>query len=94
MSFVVIVTSEARLDLLRLGDFLAENNPHAALRAVDLIKERLRSLQDHPARTPGKDSVRELFIRFGQSGYVVRYAIFADQIVVSRIFHMRENRSR
>lgn len=92
MSFVVTVTPEARLDLLRVGDFLAETNPNAALRAVELIKDRMRSLRHHPARTPGTDSMRELLIRFGQSGYVVRYAILEDQIVVSRIFHMREDR--
>lgn len=35
---------------------------------------------------------RELYIRFGDSGYVVQYRIDADAVLVARIFHMREAR--
>ncbi|RZJ41460.1 MAG: type II toxin-antitoxin system RelE/ParE family toxin, partial [Brevundimonas sp.] len=44
MTFRVIVQSRARRDLIRLGDFLVNDNPRAALAAVDAIEAALRSL--------------------------------------------------
>ena len=38
------------------------------------------------------DAYRELMIPFSSSGYVVRYRVDADAVIVARIFHMRENR--
>lgn len=35
---------------------------------------------------------RELMISFSSSGYVVRYRVDTDAVIVARIFHMRENR--
>ncbi len=37
-------------------------------------------------------AARELYIRFGDSGYVVQYRIDPDAVLVARIFHMREAR--
>jgi len=39
-----------------------------------------------------KEDHRELYIRFGDSGYVVQYRVDADAVVVARIFHAREDR--
>lgn len=36
--------------------------------------------------------MRELYIQFGDSGYVVQYRVDGDIVVVARIFHMREAR--
>ncbi len=46
-----------------------------------------------PARLrPDASGLRELYIRFGDSGYVVQYRIDIDAVIVARIFHMREAR--
>jgi len=89
----VVVSSEARKDLLRLNAFLAEKSDRAARRAMDGIDAALRGLADYADR--GReigDGVRILPIPFGQSGYVARYRVEADQIVIARVFHMREDR--
>jgi toxin ParE1/3/4 len=36
--------------------------------------------------------VRQIVIRFGTSGYIVRYVAEPDDIVVTRIWHGREAR--
>jgi toxin ParE1/3/4 len=42
---------------------------------------------------PTKDAtVRQIVIRFGTSGYIVRYVAEADDIVITRIWHGREAR--
>ena len=35
---------------------------------------------------------RELSVKFGKAGYIVRYRIDPDAVVVARIFHMLEHR--
>ena len=45
-----------------------------------------------PTIDPG---IRQLVIRFGSSGYIVRYALIAEtgDILITRIWHGREARS-
>lgn len=77
----------------RLGLFLVEKSPRAALRAVSRIEAALISLQNMPTRNPMRlEGHRELMIRFSSSGYVVRYRIDPKAVIIARIFHMRENR--
>lgn len=92
MSYRVIVQSRARRDLIRLGDFLVDDNPRAALAAVDTIETALRSLVTFPERGAGNDSRRQLMIPFGQSVYVAAYRIAGSEVFIERILHMRENR--
>nr|WP_292152442.1 type II toxin-antitoxin system RelE/ParE family toxin [Brevundimonas sp.] len=88
-----MVTPVAQADLRRLGQFLVAKSPRAARRAVNLIEEALISLQEMPDRTPiREDGIRELMVRFGAGGYVARYRVMADHVIVLRIFHMREDR--
>jgi len=67
--------------------------------------ERLRSfldwaaierLQDFPNRglSTGDTDIRQVVLRFGSSGYIVRYAVLPDtkDIIITRIWHGREDR--
>lgn len=38
------------------------------------------------------EDYRELMIPFSSSGYVVRYRVDPDAVLVARIYHMREDR--
>ena len=92
----LIVLQAAQSDLARLHAFLADNNPRAADRAVAALIAGLESLENFPerGRPSGTANVRELIVRFGHSGYVIRYAYRADtdEVVVIRIWHGRELR--
>lgn len=92
MTYRIALLSPAKADLLRLNAFLAEKSHLAALRAMDAIDEGLRSLSDLPARTVSETSLHELYLRFGDSGYVIYYRIDGSTVVIARIFHMREGR--
>ena len=90
----VIVSPEARGDLLRLNGFLSRKSARAARRAIDVIDTGLRELGDYPERgRPVGDGIRSLPIRFGASGCVVQYRIDEDAVLIARIFHMREDRA-
>jgi plasmid stabilization system protein ParE len=91
---LVVLSERARHDLLRLADFLANQDPHAANATADLIVEALRLLQRHPRvgrrATP---LLRELVIQRGRTGYVALYRVdAADRCAeVLAIRHQRES---
>lgn len=92
----LIVSREAAADVERLHDFLREQNPIAAQRAVVLLTEAVDSLESLPdrGRPSGVPAVRELIVPFGRSAYVIRYVHLVDEdsVIVLRIWHGRERR--
>ena len=92
----LIVSPDAAADLDRLRAFLVDKNPSAAQRAAALVIRTIESLDTFPdrGRPTGIEGVRELIVPFGSSAYVLRYAhkADADEVVVLRIWHGREQR--
>ena len=84
----VVFSRNAASNLERLHRFLAEKNPDAAARAVNVIVDRLAPLARFPLLgpvDPDRPDVRQLFIRFGAAGYVARYRGFDDIVTVLAI---------
>lgn len=84
----------AQRDVVRLREFIEPHNPEAARRAAESLKKAAKLLMAHPGigkRLDGRDD-RELFIPFGQRGYVMRYRLDGDDIVILKIWHTREDR--
>ncbi|HWF77184.1 MAG TPA: type II toxin-antitoxin system RelE/ParE family toxin [Caulobacteraceae bacterium] len=90
----VRLTSPANRDLTRLIDYLDVRSPAAALRAFETLDAAIRSLDEFSERgRPGSEpGLRELIVRFGSGAYVVQYRVDAQEVVVARIFHGREDR--
>lgn len=84
----------ARRDLIRLRDFIEPHNPKAARRSSEKIRKATKLILDNPAigtKIEGRED-RELFTAFGQGGYILRYQIIAQKIVILKIWHTREDR--
>jgi plasmid stabilization system protein ParE len=94
---MIIYSLDARHDIARLRSFLDQVNPGAAQRAMSMVFKAIDKLQDFPdrGRRLNDTGIRQIMIRFGASGYVVRYAALADtkEILIVRIWHAREARS-
>lgn len=90
---------EVRLSLRSLADrdrifeFLAEADLTAANKALAVLAKGFEDLAAFPeiGRPAGK-GYRRLVLRFGKGGYEIRYRILTDRILVTRIFHTREDR--
>lgn len=84
----------ARNDLIRLRDFIGEHNPDAARRAAEALKKAANLLLEHPGIGPRIEDRedRELFVPFGQRGYVLRYRLDEETIVILRLWHGLEDR--
>lgn len=86
---------EARADVQRLFDFLAEANPSAAASAMRAIRGGAARLVEHPRvgqRMDSETARRELILPFGARAHVLRYRIEGETIVIMRVWHGRENR--
>ena len=94
MNFFIV--PDAQRDLDRLYAFLLPVNPDAAARAINLILERIWTLDQFPDHgRPAPDGARELIVKFGAGEYIVRYRHYPaeHEIKVLRIWHSRENRA-
>ena len=86
---------EARGDLQRLFEFIAAHAPEAAARAVQAIVAGVDQLSDFPetGRPWSPDmAYRELTVPFGARGYVVRYRVFGERVIIVRVWHGLEAR--
>lgn len=89
----LIYTANALADLERLTDFLLESDPTAALHTIELIEEAVGILQRHPCVGRLVDqTLRELVISRGRSGYVALYSYeeLEDCVLVLAVRHQRE----
>lgn len=90
----LIWTPQALADVQRLYRFLAGKNIDAAQRAVQAIRQGVKVLTLQPGMgRPIEDlpiEFREWLIDFGDSGYVARYRLDGDAIVVLAVRHQRE----
>ncbi|NKL00958.1 type II toxin-antitoxin system RelE/ParE family toxin [Rhizobium leguminosarum bv. viciae] len=90
----VVFSPAAIRDLERLREFLRLKNPSAAKRAGETILKGLRALGVHPH--VGRliedlpEQYREWLIDFGDSGYVARYRIEGDILMILAVRHQKE----
>lgn len=96
-SFRVRFTPEAEEDLLRLFDFLIEQDFSAAMRAEDAIAKAVEVLQRFPFSCrkaiggEGNPFLRELIVPFGGAGYVMLFEIDDKRTVtILAVRHQRE----
>ncbi len=93
---MILLAPDAVADVERVRNFLDRRNPQAAQRALAAIWRALEQVQIFPelgAPTADAD-IRQIVVRFGASGYIVRYAALPDtgDILITRIWHGREAR--
>jgi toxin ParE1/3/4 len=93
---MILFSPDAASDLERVREFLDLNNPDAAKRALRVIFAALEKVREFPdLGRPTEDAdIRQLVIRFGAAGYIVRYTILPDSgdVLVLRLWHGREAR--
>lgn len=80
-------TRAARDDLIQIQDYIAQDNPYAALRVVDTIRERTGKLAEHPrsGRLGRVDCTRELVI--SDTPYLVAYRIQGEWVDLLAVLH-------
>ncbi|MFI4999561.1 MAG: type II toxin-antitoxin system RelE/ParE family toxin [Reyranellales bacterium] len=89
----IIYSRNALPNLESLYRILVDKNPDAALRAIQTIRTKVKTLSRLPRLgriDPEQPDYRELLIAFGAAGYFARYRPDAKLVVILAIRHMRE----
>jgi addiction module RelE/StbE family toxin len=91
----VVWSRPALADLDRHYQYLKDQSPESASRAVQAIIQSGKSLAQTPQRgnpiaaAPG---LRKLVVRFGKVGYLLHYTVLEDEVLILRVYHGRQNR--
>ena len=91
----LIWSEEAKDDLQRLYKFLEQFSTVNANKALDLLLAETNNLKDYPeiGRIWDKNPhMRNWPFKFGSKGYVMRYRLTDDAIIILRVWHSREDR--
>jgi plasmid stabilization system protein ParE len=90
----LIWSPQALLDVQRLYRFLAPKNPEAAKRAVGAIRRGVSVLSAQPRMgrpvEDMADEFRDWIIDFGDAGYVARYRIDGQHLIILAVRHQKE----
>jgi plasmid stabilization system protein ParE len=90
----VIWSPAALLDVQRLYRFLAPQNIDAAKQAVKALRQGVKVLQLQPGIGRPIDDMpeefREWIIDFGDSGYIARYRIDSEVVMILAVRHQKE----
>jgi plasmid stabilization system protein ParE len=88
------LSAAAQGDLSRLPAFLSPKSAKAGAKARERLVSAIESLHEFPGRgrPSGRSGLREVFVRFGRDGYVIRYHSSDAEVFITRIFHTRERR--
>jgi addiction module RelE/StbE family toxin len=78
---------DAEADLDRIFEYILADNPDAALRIVDTIRQAVQILIEHPhlGRAGRVADTRELVIL--GTPYIVPYLVLDDRIILLRVLH-------
>ena len=91
----VIWSREATVALERIYHFLAVRDKGLAKRALSTIHDGAKLLEvqpllGHPV-AGGHAPSRELLVRFGRTGYLIRYVGENDRVVIVSIRHSKQS---
>jgi plasmid stabilization system protein ParE len=90
----VVFAPAALRDLERLSAFLRTRNPAAANRAGAAIIKGVRALGTWPKMGRVVDDLPDIYrdwlIDFGDTGYVARYRITDDRVIILAVRHQKE----
>ena len=81
-------TARAYQDLDDILDFIAKNNPSAALRVVDSLERKCQLLAQFPQMGHARDDLLPGLRSFSTvAHYVIFYQLIADGIKILRVLH-------
>ncbi len=84
----VRLSSEARQDLIAIGDYIARDNPARAISFLRELREQCLGLAEMPQRFPLVPRYEAGGVRRrGHGNYLIFYRIEAEKVVIIHILH-------
>jgi toxin ParE1/3/4 len=84
----LVLTDEARADLVRIGDWIARDNPRRAVTFIDELEAHCAHISKSPHAYPLVPDHEESGLRRAVHGnYLIFYRVEPQQVVVVHILH-------
>ncbi|WP_213460381.1 type II toxin-antitoxin system RelE/ParE family toxin [Thiocapsa sp.] len=87
----VTISNQAREDLIAIWEYVADNNPSAADRLLDMLDARIDRLADHPFLGPARPDIARDFRYLVCDNYLILYRALADAVEIVRVLHGARN---
>lgn len=95
MTRAIRFLKRAERDIETIGEFLGRDTPGRASRAVDMLVRRMRALPEFPEMGVSVGGgLRQMVFRDQWDVFVIRYRVDADAIVITRIWHGKQDRPK
>lgn len=85
----LLVSPQASRDLEAIADYIAEHNPYAALKVVDVIEHGLQKLIAHPFSGMPREDIGAGIRHVVAGRYLALYRVADEAVVVLRVLHGR-----
>lgn len=83
----MIVSPEARQDLREIEEYIAQDNPAAALAFVERLTERFTELVDFPNIGRKRDDIRSGYRSIAEGNYVIYYRVLPEVVEIMHVLH-------
>jgi toxin ParE1/3/4 len=81
----------ALIDLELIGDYIAEHNPNAAIRLVNILERRWDLLTLHPFSGAPREDIAAGIRHLVVGAYLTLYRVGEDAVEILRVLHGRHN---
>ena len=85
------LSRRARLDILALWSYIAEQNPVAADGVVDRLTSQFQLLGDHPYAGRAREDLRHGYRTLAAGQYVIFYKVSQSFVSIVRVLHGRRD---
>jgi toxin ParE1/3/4 len=84
----VVFAPDAEADLERIGDYIAQDNPVAAVTFVISLRRHCEALAEFPKRFPLAPRYEHTGVRrMAHGDYLIFYRVAAEQVEILHILH-------
>lgn len=88
----IIISDDASADLEDIGDFIAEDNPDAAVAFVQRLRKRCFNLLPFPNAGRKRSEIRPDLRSVTEGEYIIFYRILGEEeVVIMRIVHAKRD---
>ena len=77
----------AIIDLEKIGDYIAEDNPCRAVSFIQELRERCQKLEDYPEAYPRFQALGDSARFIPHGSYVILYNVLSSRVRIERILH-------
>ncbi len=82
-----LLTPQAVHDLEEIHDFIAADNPNAALRFIDLLEEKFEMISQTPSMGRIREELAPSLRSFPAGTYVIFYRPLREAVQIIRVLH-------